>query len=165
MKMKYDKVAVGGTFDFLHDGHRAILSKAFEIGKTVQIGIVSDKMNLKKDSAGIQPLEDRKNILKEFLKEKDWWERTELKVIFDPVGPAAEDEDLEAIVVSEETRPGAEKINELREEKNLDSLNIIEIPLVLADDGKPISSIRIRYGEIDGRGNVLKDEKKISDYG
>ena len=30
---KYDKVAVGGTFDKFHDGHKKLLSTAFEIGR------------------------------------------------------------------------------------------------------------------------------------
>lgn len=163
--MKYEKVAVGGTFDYLHDGHKVIISKAFEVGECVQIGIVSDQMELKKDSAGIQPLEDRKELLKKYLKKKNWLDRGEIKVITDPLGPAAEDEEIEAIIVSEETRPGAEKINEVREENGLDRLDIVEIPLLLADDGEPISSIRIRYGEIDVHGDVKKEEKNITDYG
>ncbi len=163
--MTYRKVAVGGTFDYLHDGHKAIISKAFEVGECVQIGIVSDQMELKKDSAGIQPLEDRKELLKDYLKKQNWYDRAEIKVITDPLGPAAEDPELEAIVVSEETRSGADKINEVREEKGLKPLDIVEIPLVLADDGDPISSIRIRYDEIDIHGNIEKEEKNISDYG
>ncbi|KXA95471.1 hypothetical protein AKJ37_04445 [candidate division MSBL1 archaeon SCGC-AAA259I09] len=164
-KMKYGKVAVGGTFDFLHDGHKAILGKAFELGEKVQIGIVSDQKNLEKDSAGIRPLEEREKDLEEFLKDQGWRSRAEIETISDPVGSTAESNELEAIVVSEETRPGAEKINEIRSEKGLNPLDIIEIPFVFADDGKPISSIRIRYGEIDEHGNIEKEEKKISDYG
>lgn len=155
--MKYEKVAVGGTFDFLHDGHKSILSRAFEIGDQVLIGIASDQMELRKDSVGVPPLENRMSELTDFLKERGWLNRAELEVISDIAGPAADDEELEAIVVSEETRSGAEKINEIRSERGLHNLDIVEIPLVIADDGKPISSIRIRYGEIDVHGNVKKD--------
>ncbi len=162
--MRFEKVAVGGTFDYLHDGHKAIISKAFDIGKKVQIGVASDKLELKKDCAGIQPIEKRIEILKGFLKERKWLARAEIEVLNDPMGTAAEDEELEAIVVSEETREGAESINEVRSEKDLDPLEIIEIPLVLADDEKPISSIRIRYEEIDVHGNLEKEEKRVSDY-
>ncbi|KXB03688.1 hypothetical protein AKJ48_03680, partial [candidate division MSBL1 archaeon SCGC-AAA261O19] len=113
--MKHEKVVVGGTFDYLHDGHKAILRKAFELGNQVLIGIVSDQMELKKDSVGIPPLEERKSKLEEFLEEQDWLERAEIVVISDPIGPAAEDRELEAIIVSEETRSRAEEINEIRE--------------------------------------------------
>lgn len=163
--MKYEKVAVGGTFDYLHDGHKAIISKAFKIGNKVQIGVASDKLELKKDCAGIQPIEKRIETLEDFLKERNWLKRSEIEVLNDPMGTAAKDDELEAIVVSEETIGGAKSINEVRSEKGLDPLKIIEIPLVLADDNKPISSIRIRYEEIDGHGNLKKEEKRVSDYG
>ncbi|KXB05005.1 hypothetical protein AKJ48_00745, partial [candidate division MSBL1 archaeon SCGC-AAA261O19] len=77
----------------------------------------------------------------------------------------AEDRELEAIIVSEETRSRAEEINEIRESNDLEALDIIEIPWVLAEDGKPISSIRIRYGEMDEHGEIKKTEEDISDAG
>ncbi|MEM2081946.1 MAG: adenylyltransferase/cytidyltransferase family protein, partial [Candidatus Bathyarchaeia archaeon] len=36
---RFRKVAVGGTFDELHKGHKALLMKAFEIGTRVLIGL------------------------------------------------------------------------------------------------------------------------------
>ncbi|RLI21218.1 phosphopantetheine adenylyltransferase, partial [Candidatus Bathyarchaeota archaeon] len=35
MTRKFKAVAVGGTFDEFHRGHRALLSKAFEVGERV----------------------------------------------------------------------------------------------------------------------------------
>ncbi len=157
--MRYDKVVVGGTFDFLHDGHKSLLSKAFEIGNRVLVGVVSGTLELQKDAAGIRPLSDRMKDLEEFLRDKGWVARAEIVTISDPIGPAADDPDVEAIVVTEETHPGAEKINELRREKGMDILDIVEVPYVYADDGRPISSIRIRYGEIDEHGNIVKEER------
>lgn len=55
-----------------------------------------------------------------------------------------------------------EIINELRFENGLLPLVIVEIQLVLADDNKPISSTRIRRGEIDDHGNLKGMEGKIS---
>ena len=37
-------VAVAGTFDVLHDGHRALLRRAFESGDRVVVGITTDRM-------------------------------------------------------------------------------------------------------------------------
>ena len=163
--MKFKKIAVGGTFDYLHDGHVAILSKAFESGELVVIGIVSDEMGQEKDLTGIEPMAVRRKKLLEFLKSRGWSDRAEIYSISDPLGPAALDGELEAIVVSEESRPGAELINEARGGRGLDPLEIVQIPWVLAEDGTPISSIRVRYGEIDTRGKVKRAKGDISDSG
>jgi len=40
---KFRKVAVGGTFDELHRGHKTLLLKAFEIGEFVLVGLCSDE--------------------------------------------------------------------------------------------------------------------------
>ncbi len=157
--MKFKKVVVGGTFDYLHDGHKAILAKAFEAGERVLIGICSDEMQLllQKDSAGIQPLGMRKQALEALLRTNRWLERADIVVISDAFGPTVGDPDLEAIVVSPETRARAEELNKLRRSRGLLPLEIIEIPFVLAEDGKPISSIRVRYDEIDVHGKLLKN--------
>ena len=39
---KYKRVAVGGTFDKFHYGHRSLIAKAFEIGENVEIGVTSN---------------------------------------------------------------------------------------------------------------------------
>jgi pantetheine-phosphate adenylyltransferase len=163
--VRFKKVAVGGTFDYLHDGHIAILSKAFEIGERVLVGIVSDKMKLKKDSAGIQPLGTRRKKLLNLLRDRGWLNRAEVCAISDPYGPAVEDRELEAIVVSGETRPRAKEINEVRKKNGLNPLKIIQIPWVLARDGTPVSSIRVRYGEMDTHGKIKKAKGDISDAG
>lgn len=40
---RFGVVATGGTFDELHIGHLALLTKAFEVGDKVIIGISSDE--------------------------------------------------------------------------------------------------------------------------
>jgi len=42
-------VAIGGTFDVLHDGHKALLKKAHTLGDVI-IGLVSDEMAGKKST-------------------------------------------------------------------------------------------------------------------
>jgi pantetheine-phosphate adenylyltransferase len=153
--MKFRKVAAGGTFDHFHDGHLALLRKAFEVGERVYLGVCSDEM-VQSKGCHVQPLGQRLGRLLEAVFTEFGEERAEVVVIRDPYGPAVSDPELEAIVVSPETRVRAEEINRIRRERGLRELQILEIPFVLAEDGKPISSTRIRRGEIDPRGRLIK---------
>ena len=47
MRKRFKTVATGGTFDILHEGHYALLSRSFQLGERVIIGITSDKYALK----------------------------------------------------------------------------------------------------------------------
>ena len=40
----YEWVAIGGTFDRLHLGHKTLLRRAFELGKKVLIGLTTQDM-------------------------------------------------------------------------------------------------------------------------
>ncbi|RLF22763.1 MAG: phosphopantetheine adenylyltransferase, partial [Thermoprotei archaeon] len=75
--------------------------------------------------------------------------------IDDVYGTSISEEELEAIVVSEETLYRALEINRIRVEKGLRPLVIVVVPMVLAYDGKPISSSRIRRGEINEEGEPI----------
>ena len=147
---KYNKVAVGGTFDKFHDGHKKLLSTAFELGNQIEIGVTSDAFGgLKGD---IDSCEERMNNLKLFFKDKSNFRVVSLD---DPFGTTIYEADFDAIVVSEETEPTAVKINEIRLSKGMNPLDIVVVSFVLAEDGNPISSTRIRRGEIDKNGLIL----------
>jgi pantetheine-phosphate adenylyltransferase len=70
-------------------------------------------------------------------------------------GPTVLTKDVQAIVTTEGTKENCIKINELRKSKGLPQLEIIIVPLVKDQDGKVISSTRIREGEIDTNGTKL----------
>ena len=148
---KYNKVAVGGTFDKFHDGHKKLLSTAFQIGNKIEIGVTSDAFGgLKGD---IDSCEERMSNLKSFFSDKSDFVVIPLN---DPYGTTIYDSEFDAIVVSEETEPTAVEINEIRVSKGMRPLDIIVVSFVLAYDGNPISSTRIRRGEINSSGNVIK---------
>lgn len=148
---KYSKVAVGGTFDKFHDGHKKLLSTAFELGNQIEIGVTSDAFGgLKGD---IDPCKERMSNLKAFFSDESDFVVIPLN---DPYGTTIYDEDFDAIVVSEETEPTAVEINEIRISKGMKPLDIVVVSFVLAYDGNPISSTRIRRGEINQKGNVVE---------
>ena len=150
--MKYEIVAVGGTFDHFHKGHEKLLNKAFEIGNYIMVGVTSNEFGGQKGN--IEPCSKRMSELEEFLQKFN--SRYTVKRLEEPYGPTIHDPQIDAIVVSRETEPVADKINELRQKKGIKPLKIFVIGWVLAEDGKPISSTRIRRGEIDRNGKVLK---------
>lgn len=147
---KYNKVAVGGTFDKFHDGHKKLLSTAFEIADNVEIGVTSDAFGgLKGD---IDSCKTRMKNLKSFFKD---YSNFIIVPLEDPYGTTIYDSDFDAIVVSEETEPTAVEINKIRVSKGMDPIDIVVVSFVLAYDGTPISSTRIRRGEINKNGEII----------
>lgn len=149
------KVCIGGTFNPLHKGHKLLIDKAFEVaGKrgSVFIGITTGEIT--KEKSDIKSFEKRKKAIEQYLHEKSFIERAVVKPITDKYGPSVKD-DFDSIVISPETRKTAEEINKKRKQKGKKPLEIIQIPFVLAEDGCPISSSRIRKHEIDENGRLL----------
>lgn len=157
-KVIFKQVVLGGTFDRFHCGHKALISKAFEIGDKVTIGIGTAELYKNKLlSDSIEPFSLRKKSVSEFLKKNSWLKRAKLISFSDFTGGTDKEKNINAIVVSRETFPNALKINQLRDKNELPSLRIVVIEDVLADDGKLISSERIRAGEIDREGKIYSD--------
>lgn len=147
------RVGVGGTFNSLHKGHRALLDKAFEVGDEIFIGITSEVYVLGRKPF-LRPTKERLAQLDEYLAGKG--KPYHLIVIEDAWSNAAQMPEMDTMVVSPESAENAEHINKLRSMKGLVPLTIITIPYVLAQDYCPISSTRILKGEIDKEGSLLR---------
>jgi pantetheine-phosphate adenylyltransferase len=148
---------VGGTFDPLHDGHRQLLGRSFELAGRdgqVVIGLTTDQFASRKVHP-IRPFEERRAALETFLAGKQYPVRWQIEPLSDRYGSAIES-DFDAIVVSEETLPVAVEINKIRREKKKKKVDIHQISCVLAEDGRWISSTRIYRGEIDVHGHILQ---------
>ena len=151
----FDTVATGGTFDILHKGHYTLLLKAFEVGKQVIIGISSDYYASVKKKKITNGYPIRLKNLKRFIEDKFNKSNYSIYELNDFYGPTVLTKDVQAIVTTEGTKENCIKINELRKSKGLPQLEIIIVPLVKDQDGKVISSTRIREGEIDTNGTKL----------
>ena len=152
--MKYEVTALGGTFDIIHVGHIALLKKGFSVSKKVIIGLTSDKFSIKNEKNLKNNYEKRYMILKSLIEEKFPNSKFEIAKLENEFGPAVIEGNVEALVVSTETQNKGDTLNKLRNEKNLPSVDVVSVPMVLAADGNRISSTRIRNSEIDSKGNL-----------
>ncbi|RQG96007.1 phosphopantetheine adenylyltransferase [Natrarchaeobius chitinivorans] len=151
-------VALGGTFDPVHDGHRRLFERAFELGD-VTIGLTSDELAPKTRHVErhVNCYDERKDALESALESiaAEYGREFEIRPLEAPTGIATEPQ-FDYLVVSPETRDGGERINEIRRERGHDPLEVVVVPHVRADDGDIISSTRIVRGEIDEHGRVLE---------
>ena len=138
-------VGLGGSFDHLHAGHERLLQVAFEIGSKVVIGLAADELlKEKKFKQNLQSYEDRMQNLVLFAKKIKRAKDLVVIKLTDPYGPAITSAELDVHVSSEETFPGAQKINDLRRQNGLKPLILVMIPMVLKIDGVRYSSTQIR---------------------
>ena len=150
-------VAVGGTFDEFHKGHRALLLKAFDAGEHVLIGVSADSLvqRMKKPHL-VATYDVRVEEVKDFLRKNRLLDRAKIVPLSDSYGVTLTDENLQGIVVSRETESVAIEINRKRKATGRCPLQIITIEMIPAENSAPISTTRIRALEIDREGHVLK---------
>jgi pantetheine-phosphate adenylyltransferase len=152
---RFRVVATGGTFVEIHAGHVALLGKAFEVGDKVIIGVTSDEF-VKGRKKINHDFETRVANLEKMIKKEFGKVKYEIAKLDSEFGPAVTTGDVGALVASAETQAKGKKLNEMRKKNGLAPAEIIEVGLIKAEDGKPISSTRIRAGEIDRNGKLLK---------
>ena len=137
----------------MHLGHESLLRTAFSLSEEIIIGLTSDvRAKINRSEECITPYSERFESLNNFVSSnfKGNYSIVELN---DNWGPGVFDESLNAIIVSEETEKVATELNVNRKLKGLKELEIVVIPLVLANDGRRISSTRIRNKEINVEGS------------
>ena len=159
-KRSFREVAVGGTFDALHRGHKILLRTAFRAGDRVLIGLSRNGFvrRLVKNHR-VDPYPKRKRELVSFLKKERLLDRAKIIPLDDPYGPTVKDSTVRALVVSRMTKKMADKINTIRRRRGLKPLSVVSIGMVVAEDFEPISSTRIRAGEIDREGYLERTRR------
>ena len=150
----FDLVAMGGTFDAIHSGHMALLNKAFSLSSKVIIGLSSDQLATKKGKNLVNDYSKRLSLLKSVIEKNFPNSSYEISRLENDFGPAIIEGSVKALVVSEETSNKGLLLNDLRAERNLPPVKIVVVPMVLAEDGKAISTTRIKNSEIDSSGNL-----------
>lgn len=158
MRKRFKLVATGGTFDILHEGHYALLSRSFQLGERVIIGITSDDYALKEKCCQtiLRGYDERVRQLEQAIHSKFAEVKYTISKLENFYGPTVLSNEVEAIIASQETKSNGIKINKIRKKNGLKPLRIITVPMIKSQDGLRLSSSRIRTGEIDSKGKLLK---------
>ncbi len=153
-KKPFKKAIVGGAFDRFHKGHRVLIDTAIRLADEILIGLADGSLlTAKPYKERIMPYEKRKELISGYLKKKNI--HFKIVKIVEPIGPAGTDKEADVIIVSPETYERALMINEERASNGIKELFIVVVPTIMADDGKPLKSHRIRAGEIDSEGRII----------
>jgi len=141
---------VAGTFNILHEGHKKLIEKAFEVGDEVMVGITADGMASDARNE-IIPLYLRKKELEKFLGRMNKpWNIIEINDIY---GPREKVDSADIIVVSEETFRNAEELNRERISRGVRPFKIVVVPIVNAYNDTKISSTGVMKGEYSRNGS------------
>eukprot|EP00353_Schmidingerella_taraikaensis_P006063 CAMPEP_0185568170 /NCGR_PEP_ID=MMETSP0434-20130131/1211_1 /TAXON_ID=626734 ORGANISM="Favella taraikaensis, Strain Fe Narragansett Bay" /NCGR_SAMPLE_ID=MMETSP0434 /ASSEMBLY_ACC=CAM_ASM_000379 /LENGTH=346 /DNA_ID=CAMNT_0028182591 /DNA_START=161 /DNA_END=1201 /DNA_ORIENTATION=+ len=133
---KYEIVCMGGTFDHMHLGHRLLLTQACLVTRNVlHVGVTSDTLLTKKAYASfIEPYEKRVAQVKDFLDRLAPHLDVRFFELSDPVGLAADLEEIGACVLTKETQKGGLMINEARAAKGFQALDLVFADMILTAD-------------------------------
>ncbi|KAL4254050.1 hypothetical protein ABKN59_002486 [Abortiporus biennis] len=125
-------VALGGTFDHLHAGHKILLSMAAWIAsEKLIVGMTDDALLVNKANKQVlQSLSTRISHVRTFLTSFKPSLQYQIVPINDVYGPTAWDPNIQALVVSRETLPGASMIESRRKEKSLPLLKTFVIDVI-----------------------------------
>lgn len=146
----YNTVAVGGTFDRLHAGHRLLLTVAAWAARSkLRIGITGDSLlQQKKHKSIIKDVHQRGGNAMHYARcVKPTLPNISMSVLTDPAGPSATDPEINALVVSKETVESAKAINETRIQSSLSPFTIIVVDILHGKAAK-LSSTALREDEV-----------------
>jgi len=146
-------VAVGGTFNVLHIGHKALLEQAFELGDLILIGLTTDDLANRNRERRVRSYQERRKHLLRHIESGNFGKKFTIVPLTHPYGLTLE-KDLDFLVVSHETSRVADKINYIRSQKGKSKIKVVVVDTVMAEDGIPVSSTRVVNREITPDGKI-----------
>lgn len=125
-------VAVGGTFDHLHIGHKLLLTLAGFLSRTrLIVGVTGPELlKNKKHAEAMDAYNVREAAVRNFVDYVFPGLDVYTEEINDIYGPTGTVENIDALVVSHETRSGGGMVNDYRESKGWKKLTIVEVGLI-----------------------------------
>jgi len=123
------------------------LRTALKLSHNIEIGLTSQKLlKNKKTASRLEDYSTRERNLKNFIHSFTDLNRVNIVEIknWDDMAKYSQDPDYEGLILSQETYSNAVKLNDLREEKGLNPIILIVIPLLKDKNNKKISSTAIR---------------------
>lgn len=156
--LQFKTVAVGGTFDRLHAGHRLLLAATALVAKErIFVGVTSDKLLIsKKNKELLESYDFREAAAVEYMRRVNPNVVVTSGPLIDPKIPpiAATQAGFDAIVVSEETIHGAEEINYVRKSLGYKPLVVVVVGLIsgATGGGGKLSSTDLRNIAASGGG-------------
>jgi len=141
-----ESLIFGGTFDFLHFGHKFLLTAAVVLTKKqLRIGLSSEPLlEKKRNRFTMQHYPTRFKQLESFLHKLDPAKELDIFPLYNPYGPTINPEVTCPVIVSEETIKGGDAINKVRTEKGLTPLEVIVVGILGGDIVNRLSSTSIR---------------------
>jgi inosine/xanthosine triphosphatase len=144
------KAVLGGTFNVIHEGHRALIRRAFELSDDVTIGLTTDDF-ASKGRKRINPYYLRMKALILFL--DSIRRHADIVPISDEFGAALTME-KGYLIVSRETEGTGVRLNKKRTAAGLEPLFISVIEMVKNDRGVEIHASKILSGEYSRTGDI-----------
>lgn len=153
IRKKYFKIGMGGTFDHFHAGHAKFIDFAAQLGAHLVIGVTDPQLTLHKPYEElIEPYSVRSRAVHHYCNQKHI--AHSIVRLMDQFGPTLEGSQVRALVVTPETQRGADKINEVREQLQMQALPVYICDYLLAEDGKPLHAEQIRAGLCNRQGQI-----------
>lgn len=149
-RSSFKSTLIEKIFDHFHLGHRTLLQTVFQFTEDVHITILTDQwINEKKKKEKAPSFDKRLKHLKEFLDKFSLSNASRLNKIsnhyvYGVNGKYAQELDSIGIFSEKEMKKRAKKLNDLRKEKSLQPLKILEIPSILSLTGDSFPSVNKR---------------------